>query len=147
MFTYFSKKSILLSTAVILSLGLAGCGSSSDSDTPSSTPVKTGVFADAPVEGLHYTTATQDGYTDANGSFTYKDGETVEFKLGTLSLGKGKAGAFVTPYTIADNNTTATNIALVLQNLDANRSNTQTLNLSKLKDYNFTANPSSRFQF
>jgi len=139
MFSYFSKKNIMLSTAVVVSLGLTGCGSSGGGNS-----AQTGVFADAPVEGLSYKTATQSGFTDAQGHFKYQDGETVEFKLGTLSLGKGKAGAFVTPYTISDNNTTATNIAMVLQNFDGNRSNTQVLNLSKLKDFNFSANDTTR---
>ena len=145
MFSSFSKKSIVLSTAVVLSLGLVGCGSGggSSSGTQTST-TKIGVFADAPVEGLNYKTATQSGFTDAQGHFTYKDGETVEFKLGTLFLGKGKAGAFVTPYIISDNSTTATNIAMVLQNFDGNRSNTQVLNLSKLKDFNFTTDANTR---
>jgi len=141
MFSSFSKKNIVLSTAVVLSLGLTGCGGSSSGTT---TPTKTGVFADAPVEGLSYKTATQSGFTDAQGQFKYKAGETVTFKLGTLILGKGKAGAFVTPYTISDNNTTATNIAMILQNFDANRSNTKVLNLSKLKDFNFTSDANTR---
>jgi len=121
-----------LAAAALLSVGFTGCGSDDDSSTSSST--QTGTFVDAPVAGLHYITATQDGYTDANGSFKYVAGETVEFKLGTLSLGKGTAGALVTPYTIADNNDTATNIALLLQNCDANRSNSDVLDLSNLKD-------------
>jgi len=140
MFSSFSKKSIVLSTVVVISLGLVGCGGGgSNSSGTTATATKTGVFADAPVEGLGYSTATQSGFTNAQGQFKYKAGETVTFKLGTLTLGKGKAGAFVTPYTISDNNTTATNIAMVLQNFDANRSNIQVLNLSKLKDFNFTA--------
>jgi len=145
MLSSFSKKNIVLSTAVVISLGLTGCGGGGGSSSGTTTPTKTGVFADAPVEGLSYKTATQSGFTDAQGHFKYKDGETVEFKLGTLLLGKGKAGAFVTPYTISDNNNTiATNIAMVLQNFDANRSNTQVLNLSKLKDFNFSAHDITR---
>ena len=138
MFSSFSKKNIVLFTAIILSLGLVGCGGS-NSGTTTPTTTKTGIFADAPVEGLSYKTATQSGFTDAQGHFKYKDGETVEFKLGTLLLGKGKAGTFITPYTISDNNNIATNIAMVLQNFDGNRNNTQVLNLSKLKDFNFTS--------
>jgi len=144
MLSSFSKKNIVLSTAVVISLGLTGCGGGGGSSSGTTTPTKTGVFADAPVEGLSYKTATQSGFTDAQGHFKYKDGETVEFKLGTLSLGKGKAGALVTPYTISDKNTTATNIAMVLQNFDANRSNTQVLNLSELKDFNFSADENTR---
>ena len=122
---------------VVAGLLLTGCGSSDD--TTSGT-TQTGTFLDAPVQGLHYQTATQNGYTDENGSFKYIIGETIEFKLGTLTLGKGTASTLVTPYTISNNNDTATNIALLLQNFDANRSNTNILDLSKLKDYNFTTN-------
>lgn len=151
MFSFsFSKKNIVLSTVVVLSLGLTGCGGSGGSSSAASSTAQTGIFADAPVQGLSYKTTTQSGFTDAQGHFKYKNGETVEFKLGTLSLGKGKAGAFITPYDISDNNGTATNIALVLQNFDGNRSNTQILDLSKLKDYifasddiNITATPSA----
>jgi len=119
-----------------LTLGLSGCGNSDDSTTNNNT--QTGTFVDAPVQGLHYSTATQDGYTDASGTFKYVTGEIVEFKLGNLSLGKATAGNLVTPYTISDNNDTAINIALLLQNFDGNRSNNGILDLSKLKDYNFT---------
>ena len=133
------KKISLIAVAVLIGSSFTGCGSSSFGNSSSTT--KIGVFADAPVEGLSYKTITQSGFTDAQGHFKYKDGETIEFKLGTLSLGKGKAGAFVTPYTISDNNNnTATNIAMVLQNFDGNRSNTKTLNLLNLKNYNFSTN-------
>ena len=132
------KKSYFVSAALAAVL-FSGCGGGSSSSGTTTSSTQTGTFADAPVQGLSYKTATQSGFTDAQGQFKYKDGETVEFKLGTLFLGKGKAGALVTPYTIAGNNTTAINIALVLQNFDANRSNSQVLDLSKLKDYNFTS--------
>jgi len=103
----------------------------------------TGTFIDAPVQGLHYTTATQDGFTDANGNFKYKAGETVEFKLGTLSLGSVTGGSLITPYTLGDSNTTnpsnkTTNIALLLQNLDSTNDNNSTLDLSKLKGFSFS---------
>ena len=133
----------MLSLAVITALGLGfnGCGSSSsDTDTQTITTDNTqiGTFIDAPVKGLSYKTATQSGLTDENGSFKYISGETVEFKLGNLSLGNTTATSIVTPYTISDNNTTATNIAMLLQNFDSNRSDTAILDLSKLKDYNFS---------
>lgn len=117
-----------------------GCGSGSDrATTIDPTIVKTGVFIDAPVQGLRYKTATQSGFTDINGTFHFKQDETIEFKLGTLVLGKGVAHELMTPYAISDTNTSATNIALLLQNFDANRSNTQVLDLSKLKNYDFSS--------
>lgn len=137
-------KNKLFSLAVVTALGLgfSGCGSSSENTTENET--QTGTFVDAPVQGLHYITATQDGYTDENGTFQYIEGETIEFKLGNLSFGNVQAGNMITPYTMAgDTNISnpsdkATNIALLLQNFDGNRSNTQTLDLSNLRDYNFT---------
>ena len=137
-----SKRSLSVLTAgAVLSVGLVACSGDSDSSSnPTISTTKTGTFIDAPVKGLGYKTATQSGFTDAQGHFKYKDGETIYFKLGNLPLGRGKAAAVVTPYTIADSNTTAANIALVLQNFDGNRSNAQILDLSKLKDYKFSVN-------
>jgi hypothetical protein len=93
---------------------------------------------------LSYKTATQNGYTDEDGIFKYKNGETIEFKLGTLSLGSVTAGNLITPYTMAGDvnisnpSNKATNIALLLQNFDVNRSDTSILDLANLKDYNFS---------
>lgn len=127
--------SVSLITATLL---FTGCGSSNDSSTNKSPAAKTGTFVDAPVKGLHYKTATQDGYTNDKGEFKYVAGETVEFKLGNLSLGKGVASTLITPYTLSDTNDTATNIALLLQNFDGNRTNTAILDLSPLKDANLS---------
>ncbi len=130
-----------LATATLLfALGLTGCGGDSLGSTPGTTGTSatTGTFLDAPVQGLHYKTATQEGYTDQSGHFSYKTGEDVEFKLGNLLLGKTTSATVLTPYELADgNDTLATNIALVLQNFDANRSD-GILDLSQLKDFNFT---------
>lgn len=131
----------LVALSTVVSAFLIGCGSSS------STPVddiQTGTFVDAPVYGLYYKTATQEGYTNENGEFSYKAGETVEFKLGNLSLGSVSADGVITPYTIAgDTNTSnpsvkAKNIAMLLQNFDANRTNMNQLDVSKLKNYDFS---------
>lgn len=130
------KKSYLVSAALAAVL-FSGCGGGSGS--ASSTGTSTGIFADAPVQGLGYKTATQSGFTDAQGQFKYKTGETVEFKLGTLLLGRATGKALLTPYNISDNNNTAVNIALLLQNFDSNRSNPKVINVSKLKDYNFSS--------
>jgi len=135
-----NKLKFLSISVAVATLILTGCGSSDDSTpTVPGVTTQTGTFVDAPVTGLSYTTATQSGFTDVDGNFKYVAGETVEFKLGNLSLGKSVASASMTPYTISDTNDTATNIALLLQNFDGNRINTNVLDLSKLKDYNFTA--------
>lgn len=137
-------KSLVQTVALsaVASLMLIGCGGGTDS-TPVDT-TQTGTFVDAPVKGLHYKTATQDGYTNENGEFKYKAGETIEFKLGNLSLGSVTAGELITPYTIAgdtnisDPSDKATNIAMLLQSFDGNRSNTAMLDVSKLQDANLS---------
>ena len=134
-------KALVLSCAA--TVAFVGCGGGSDS-TSTAPVVATGTFVDAPVQGLKYTTATQTGYTDSNGTYKYVAGEQVEFFLGNLSLGKVSASALTTPYTMAgDTNISvpsdkAKNIAMLLQNFDANRSDSAVLDLSKLKDHNFS---------
>jgi hypothetical protein len=128
-----------LTVISVIGLGFTACGSSS-SNTTTENNIKIGTFVDAPVYGLHYTTTTQDGYTNNKGEFKYKNGEKVEFFLNTLSLGKVKASPLITPYTLAgDTNISnpsnkATNIALLLQNFDSNRSDVNILNVTKFKD-------------
>jgi hypothetical protein len=144
-------KQIGMGLVVISTLAMTGCGDSDDSDTGGGDTTSTtqiGTFIDAPVMGLHYRTATQDGYTDAKGTFKYKSGEKVEFLLGNLSLGKVEAGAIISPYTLAgvedandtvkDDNNYATNIALLLQNLDFEIDDGDILDLSKFKNHKFT---------
>lgn len=131
-----------MALSAVASLMLIGCGGGSDS-TPVDT-TQTGTFVDAPVKGLRYITATQNGYTNDSGEFSYKSGETVEFRLGNLSLGTVTAGELITPYTIAgdtnisDPSDKATNIAMLLQSFDGNRSNTAMLDVSKLQDANLS---------
>ncbi len=134
-------KALVLSC--VATVAFVGCGGGSDS-TATAPVVATGTFVDAPVQGLKYTTATQTGYTDSNGTYKYVAGEQVEFFLGNLSLGKVTASSLTTPYTMAgDTNISAPsdkakNIAMLLQNFDANRSDSAVLDLSKLKDHNFS---------
>jgi hypothetical protein len=136
-------KYVGFSLAIVLSLGFSGCGGGSGG---SSTPTTyTGTFVDAPVQGLNYSTATQSGLTDASGNFKYQAGETVTFKLGTLALGTVPATSSLNPLDLAGDNslgsvsTKAMNIAMLLQNLDQNRSNTGNIIISSaLKDHNFS---------
>jgi len=124
-----NKKILLgLATAALL---ISGCGSSSGSSSSETTTpppaqgvTQTGIFVDAPVEGLRYKTATREGFTNDEGKYEYEAGEEVEFFLGNLSFGKVLATDIVTPYTLAgDTNIDApsilaTNIAQLLQSLD-----------------------------
>ncbi len=138
-----TNKVTALASSVVLAGFLVACGgSSSDDSKPNGggTSLNTGKFVDAPVKGLHYKTATQEGYTNEKGEFKYAFGEKVEFILGKdLSLGEVKAGGLISPYTMANvavgtDNKKATNIALLLQNLDNNRSDGEVLDLSNFKE-------------
>jgi hypothetical protein len=144
-------KQIGMGLALISTLAMTGCGGSSSNDSDGGGATATteeGTFVDSPVMGLHYKTDTQDGYTDSKGTFKYNIGEKVEFSLGDLSLGKVEAGAVISPYTLAgveDENDAvkagsnhATNIALLLQNLDFQRGDDTILDLSKFQNHKFT---------
>ncbi len=109
--------------AVVACSALAACGGGSGSAT------HTGVFVDSAVSGLSYTASPSglSGTTDAAGHFDYKDGDTITFKLGNVTLGTAPALAQVTPKSIADATTSnsadaaniASNIARFLQTFDA----------------------------
>lgn len=127
------KKIIALIAMGLVGLTLIGCGGgdsgSSSTSTTTATSTETGIFIDAPVEGLSYSTPTMSGYTNALGEFQYKTGETVTFKIGHFVLGSAVGGKIMTPLTLTGetdlNNISvkATNIARLLQTLDANISN------------------------
>jgi hypothetical protein len=142
------KRIKIFSLLVVISFGLSGCGGggggSAGTDTPTAI-TQTGTFIDAPVEGLEYSTPTLSGFTNGNGEFQYKTGETVTFKIGNLELGSATGGATITPLTLAGdtdlNNigTKATNIARILQTLDNNSSNGAKLVIpSSLRDLNIS---------
>jgi multidrug efflux pump subunit AcrA (membrane-fusion protein) len=65
--------SLSLITVAILS----ACGGSGN-------PVTTGIFVDAPVEGLSYSNGSISGTTDASGRFLYTPGANVTFSLGLM---------------------------------------------------------------
>lgn len=136
------KKSLSLLIIGALSIGFVGCGGDS---TSSSDTTNTGTFVDAPVEGLSYKTATHSGFTDAQGHFTYKDGETITFKIGNVELGSVSAKKTITPLTLGgDTNlnnigTKAKNIARILQSLDNDSTDTSKIVIpTSLQDLNAT---------
>ncbi len=129
----------MVSATTLAGLMFVGCGGGSSSGGSSTPTVSTGTFIDAQVKGLHYKTATQEGDTNEAGEFKYLAGETIEFKLGNLSLGSVSADSLITPYTLAGDtdisnpSDKAVNIALLLQNFDADRTDA-ILDVLKLKD-------------
>ncbi len=60
------------------------------------------------------------GTTDEKGVYKYNHGDTVEFKLGSLIIGKVKGTPIVTPMELAgDSSTRLQNLLVLLQSLDA----------------------------
>lgn len=115
-------KILLLSLAV--SLFMFGCGDDGDS----SGAAKTGKFIDAPVQGLKYVTDSGEGFTDEFGNYDYKEGDSVEFFLGKLSLGKVVAGEMINPMKLVGDvgsevSAEAANMARLLQTLGTGEGN------------------------
>lgn len=77
----------LLTVAVLSSLMLSACGGGSSSSSTAS--AETGVLSDSYVKGVTYSAAPSGlaGATGSNGEFTYRNGDTVTFKLGNVTLG------------------------------------------------------------
>lgn len=134
--TVMNWKRILIKIRTNLLLGSlgwllvsAGCGSGG-SDGPSFIPrpdtqpaLVTGIFVDGPVVGLSYSTPTQEGLTDENGTFQYRQGETVTFAAGEVILGSTLGKSVVSPVDLVLNpcstaSTKAVNIARFLQLID-----------------------------
>jgi hypothetical protein len=71
---------------------LGGCGESGSS----STPTATGVFADAPVQGVKYVFGNYSGFTGAGGTFTYPVGMQGTFRVGDIVIGTATGSPLVT---------------------------------------------------
>lgn len=131
---------LLISTSFIV-LVLSACGGGGGSsfyptNTPEEEPVLTGSFIDSPVEGLKYSTPTQSGYTNAQGNFTYKQGEVIEFSLGKYILGSYQAKGIISPYTLYPNNETAAiRVAQLLQTLDDDASPANGIKINRPENF------------
>ncbi|WP_052508802.1 carboxylesterase/lipase family protein [Pseudomonas saudimassiliensis] len=99
-----------------------GSSSSDDDDGPRS---QTGVFIDSAVAGLDYQgSRTAAAITDEQGRFSYRAGETISFAIGDLELGSAVGAATLTPLSITEGASAATdqrvtNKLILLQSLDA----------------------------
>lgn len=102
---------------------------SSSGSTSSAAPALTGVFLDNVVAGINYriSPSGREGITSAMGEYSYDEGDSVTFYIGSLELPEVPAKGVVTPADIATaahtgNNTdaaiTKTNILQLLQTLD-----------------------------
>jgi len=93
-----NKHKSLLAACCILTVFLAGCGSSSH---PATSNDVNGVFADAQVVGLSYTCGSTSDVTKAGGAFTCPAQSTVTFKVGGITICSAPAQAFMTPVSCA----------------------------------------------
>ena len=110
---------------IALALGLVACGggkelASGDGSKPATGPT-TGILTDAAVAGIAYLTSSGvAGTTSESGVYNYNHGDTVEFKLGSLIIGKAKTALIVTPIELAtDSSTRLQNLLILLQSLDS----------------------------
>ena len=89
--------------SAVIAFGLAGCGSGADDGGGGGRTIggdgltAIGVFKDANVAGLAYTSGAQSGLTNANGAFTYEAGQTVTFRVGAVTIGTTSGKPVVTP--------------------------------------------------
>jgi murein DD-endopeptidase MepM/ murein hydrolase activator NlpD len=98
----------------------AGCGDGdSDTEENSSSDLAgtfRGQFIDSAVEGLSYSTASQSGVTDKDGTFFYRASESITFKVGEIEIGTYEPGSIITPSQMTGAG--ATNTAAFLLTLD-----------------------------
>ncbi|MVF11969.1 carboxylesterase family protein [Ketobacter sp. MCCC 1A13808] len=111
------RRSAIISLAVSpILLPLASCGGDKQ---------LTGTFIDSAVSGLNFEgTTTEAGVTDSGGEFNYLKGETITFSIGDLELGSAEGAELMTPLTITEDATAATDSAvnnklILLQSIDA----------------------------
>ena len=111
---------MIISVFVFLTAGCGGGGGSSS---------RTGVFEDALVSGLGYSTVPGglSGTTNARGEFNYKKDDVVTFFIGDIILGSAVAKAVMSPLDLVSGATgiedpAVVNIARFLQSLDVNSS-------------------------
>jgi hypothetical protein len=88
---------------------LAACGSGSKNEGPAEA---TGVLQVGGAAGVHYSTPSRSGDTDAGGLFKYLPGETVTFSIGAIVLGSVPGAPRVTAFTLAGGTPPTTEIGL-----------------------------------
>lgn len=134
-------KKLALATAVSSAFILSGCGGSSggssgdssssnnDNNDSGDSSTVTGVFVDAPVAGINYTTTPGgiSGQTNELGEYNYVPGDTVVFSIGDTELPAVEATGRITPADMGSGTTdwssdqTVVNILRLLQSLDSDK--------------------------
>lgn len=102
---------------------------------PPPASVLVGQFKDGNVQGLTFSTATQNGMTDAMGTFRYQSGENVEFSIGGVVIGSAQGQPILTPIDLVAGGTSSStevlNIVRFLLVLDQNEDATDGISISQ----------------
>ncbi len=139
----FFARVLVFSTIGLIAMSCGGGGGGGGGSTPNSPPVQTstGIFVDAPVAGLSYSTDSQSGVTNAAGEFLYVDGEVVRFEYGGVQLGEAPGQGILTPLDILpDDHDSQVALMSFLQSLDMDSDLTNgieltSLSAAELRDY------------
>jgi len=125
------KKIISMFSILLL---ISACGGGGGSSAPSggggaaAVGAKKGVFIDAEVKGLSYTTSSGvKGVTDKNGTYAYNAGDTISFSIGGVDIGTVAGAPKCTP---TDFGAAKLNIARFIQSLDADGDPSNGIDLS-----------------
>lgn len=118
--TYIRAGLFLLVSVTLVACGGGGSGGSSGGVSPAALE---GQFIDSIVIGLRYETPTESGFTDDQGRFNYRSGETVRFFVGDVFIGEAAGQAIITPVELVagavdETNTQVLNIVIFLQSVD-----------------------------
>ncbi|MBF0452699.1 MAG: Ig-like domain-containing protein [Candidatus Magnetomorum sp.] len=104
-------------------MAFTACGAGGDYSRPR--PVQKGYFLDSAVAGLKYVTESLSGTTDIDGTFEYRDNETITFYIADIFIGETTAKAQITPLDLFPETSdiaspSITNLCRFLQALDTN---------------------------
>ncbi|GAB2764593.1 hypothetical protein [Salinimicrobium soli] len=111
----------------------SACGTD---ETPKIIPDDTaqGVFIDSPVSGLQFSSDGITGMTNDQGTFEYRTGKEVTFKVGDILLGDALGKEKITPLDLVSgsdiNTSRVQNIASFLQSLDTDRNASNGISIS-----------------
>jgi hypothetical protein len=140
------KKTILSISAILLGIGLVGCGGSSSSSSSTTSVTKVGYYVDAPVEGVSYQCGEKTGVTDKDGKFEFEEGKNCVFSVGNITLRTVLADVLEdNGYVFEDNILNAQ----LLQSLDidANVSNGITISKDEVEVLKNVSQPSAKQTF
>ena len=121
--THIRATLLMLASIMLVACGGGGSGGSPGTSSGGAGTTVQGQFVDSIVIGLRYDTPTVSGFTDEQGRFNYRGGETVRFFVGDVFIGEAVGQAIITPVELVagavdENDTQVLNIVIFLQSVD-----------------------------